>query len=114
VHLYLRNNYPIPEALSIFPGLKLFQPKARSLRVGFHAKLISIEYSNKEIVFIGSANFSRQGFFLNLAGGANNECGIIISSNEKNIVSDWFKEGWDKPITLSDWEVNTNLLNLFT
>lgn len=110
IQLYLRKNYPVPNELKSFHNLKLFQPKQRSTRNGFHAKLISIEYSNKEIAFIGSANFSRQGFFLNLQQGANQECGVIISSKQKHILDDWFNEGWEKPVTVNEWEEDKNLL----
>jgi len=109
IQLYLRKNYPVPDDFKTFQALKLFQPKSRSTRNGFHAKLISIEYSNKEVVFIGSANFSRQGFFLNLQQGANQECGIIISSKQKHILDDWFNEGWEKPVTINEWTEDESL-----
>lgn len=104
IHFYMRKLYPLPEKFKTLPGLQLYEPKTRSTRNGFHAKIVSFEYARKEIVFIGSANFSRQGFFLNLNQGANQECGIVISSTTKNIISDWFYEGWEKPITANEWE----------
>lgn len=110
IQLYLRKNYPVPNEFKSFHNLKLFQAKPRSTRNGFHAKLISIEYSNNEIVFIGSANFSRQGFFLNLQQGANQECGVIISSKQKHILDDWFNEGWEKPVTINEWKEDKSLL----
>ncbi len=110
IQLYLRKNYPVPNEFKFFHNLKLFQPKPRSMRNGFHAKLIAIEYSNKEIVFIGSANFSRQGFFLNLQQGANQECGVIISSKQKHVLDDWFNEGWEKPFTLNEWKEDESLM----
>lgn len=103
IHLFLRKNYPVPDELKAFQNLKLFQPKSRSTRNGFHAKLISIEYLNKEIFFIGSANFSLQGLFLNLEQAANQECGVVISSKEKHILDDWFNEGWENPVPISEW-----------
>ncbi|MCK9280225.1 MAG: phospholipase D-like domain-containing protein [Melioribacteraceae bacterium] len=109
VHLYLRNNYPIPEECKLFPDLKIYEPKRRSLRKGFHAKIISVEYGNKEIIFIGSANFSRQGFFMSLDEKANYETGIIISDKNKNIIADWFNSGWEKSVPLSEWEEDPNL-----
>jgi hypothetical protein len=112
IHLFLRKNYPIPSELRTFQELKLFQPKPRNIRNGFHAKLLSVEYSSKEIVFIGSANFSRQGFFLDLQHGANQECGVIISSKDKHIVDDWFNEGWEKPVALDDWQEDEKLLEV--
>jgi HKD family nuclease len=110
IQLYLRKNYPVPDEFKLFHNLKLFQPKPGSTRNGFHAKLISVEYSNKEVVFIGSANFSTQGFFLNLEQGANQECGVIISSNQKHILDDWFNEGWEKPVTINEWKAEKSLL----
>jgi phosphatidylserine/phosphatidylglycerophosphate/cardiolipin synthase-like enzyme len=109
IQLFLRKNYPVPAKLKSFHALKLFQPKSRSTRNGFHAKLISIEYSNKEIVFIGSANFSQQGFFQNLNQGANEECGIIISGKQKHILDDWFNEGWEKPVSINEWQEDESL-----
>jgi HKD family nuclease len=109
IQLYLRKNYPVPRELKSFNNLKLFQPKSRSTRNGFHAKLISIEYANKEINFIGSANFSRQGLFLNLEQGANQECGVIISGKQKNILADWFNEGWEKPVSITEWDEDESL-----
>jgi HKD family nuclease len=109
IQLYLRANYPVPDAFNSFQNLKLFQPKARSARKNFHAKLISIEYSDKEIVFIGSANFSKQGLFLNLEQGANQECGVIISSKEKHVLDNWFNEGWEKPVSIAEWEKDESM-----
>ncbi|MBS1775499.1 MAG: hypothetical protein JSS64_04375, partial [Bacteroidetes bacterium] len=103
IHFYLRKLFPLPETFKRLPGLQLYEPKTRSTRNGFHAKIISIEYAKKEIVFLGSPNFSRQGFFQTLVQGANQECGIIISSTTKNVISDWFNEGWEKPVTVDQW-----------
>lgn len=108
VHFYLRKGYPLPNEFNTIKQLKLFEPKSRSTRNGFHAKIISIEYSNKEVVFVGSPNFSRQGLFMNLEQGANQECGIVISSTQKNVVSDWFNEGWEKPVTVNEWKEDAN------
>lgn len=104
IHFYLRKLYPLPDRFQTLDRLQLYEPKTRSTRNGFHAKIVSIEYARKEIVFLGSPNFSRQGFFTNLALGANQECGIIISSATKNVISDWFNEGWGKPVTADEWE----------
>lgn len=112
IQLYLRRNYPVPDEFKAFHALKLFQPKPSSTRNGFHAKLISIEYSNKEVVFIGSANFSLQGFFLNLQQGANQECGVVISSKQKHILDDWFNEGWEKPVKINEWTEDESLSEL--
>lgn len=109
IQLFLRKNSSIPDELKSFQNLKLFQPKSRSTRNGFHAKLISIEYLNKETVFIGSANFSLQGFFLNLEQASNQECGVVISSKEKHILDDWFNEGWEKPVSISEWNEDETL-----
>src|SRR3989304_1549335 len=109
IHLFLRKNYPVPDSFKSFQNLKLYQPKSRSTRNGFHAKLLSVEYSNKEVVFLGSANFSRQAFFLTLEQGANQECGVIISSNQKQILDDWFNEGWEKPVTVNEWKEDESL-----
>lgn len=109
IQMFLRKNYPVPDELKSFQNLKLFQPKSRSTRNGFHAKLISVEYFNKEIVFIGSANFSLQGFFLNLEQAANQECGVVISSKEKHILDDWFNEGWEKPVSILEWNEDESM-----
>lgn len=109
IQMFLRKNYPVPNELKAFPHLKLFQPKSRSTRNAFHAKLISIEYPDKEIVFIGSANFSLQGFFLTLEQTANQECGVVISSTGKHIIADWFNEGWEKPVSISEWKEDESM-----
>ena len=110
IHFYLRKLYPLPDTFKTLERLQLYEPKTRSTRNGFHAKIVSIEYAKKEIVFLGSPNFSRQGFFTNLAQGANQECGIIISSTTKNVISDWFNEGWEKPVTADEWEQDNEAL----
>lgn len=110
IHLYLRDNLPLPKELNKFNTIKIFKPKTKSTRVGFHAKLVSIEYSKKQVVYIGSANFTQNGFFFNLKNGANHECGVIISSRKKHILDDWFNVGWEKPVSMNEWYENESLL----
>ena len=69
---------------------KIFQPTSKK-REGFHAKLVLIEFNNDAVLYIGSANFTDQGFFKNLNQSANQECGVVLKV-PKNEMGEWFDE----------------------
>lgn len=87
ISIYLRTGAKIDAFKNHF---KIFQP-ADKKRKGFHAKIILIEYEKYSVVYIGSANFSQQGFFQNTIQFSNQECGIILKT-DKDDVKEWFDE----------------------
>lgn len=118
VSMYLRNGVQIDEFKNA--GFKIWQPtNPKSKRNGFHAKLVLIEYDNAErVLYIGSANFTKQGFFNTLNDGANQECGVIVSV-PKDTLNEWFNTSyWNDPLeSKKDYEVtqeNTEQLNTTT
>lgn len=103
ISIYLRNGSRIPKDLYKY---EIFQPKT-SKRNGFHSKIIVLEYQNFIIAFIGSANFTQQGFF-QLTNSANQESGIIFKSSNKNLLN-WFNALYWKPIlNLADYKETIN------
>lgn len=92
--IYLRNGTKIDPFKNDF---KIFQPIDKKYR-GFHSKVILISYENYSVVFIGSANFSEQGFFQTTNQCANQECGIISKSNPDEMTH-WFDDKYWKQIT---------------
>jgi phosphatidylserine/phosphatidylglycerophosphate/cardiolipin synthase-like enzyme len=80
---------------------KIFQP-AHKKRQAFHSKLVLTEYNSDGVLFIGSANFTQQGFFKTLDESANQECGIILKVSAVEM-QEWFKESLWKQ--LSDSEI---------
>ncbi|MEQ1733976.1 MAG: phospholipase D-like domain-containing protein [Bacteroidia bacterium] len=119
VSMYLRNGVQIDEFKNA--GFKIWQPiNPKSKRNGFHAKLVLIEYgTNESVLYIGSANFTKQGFFNTLNEGANQECGVIVSV-PKDELNTWFNTNyWNElsPPELKDYEVtqeDTEQLNTTT
>jgi phosphatidylserine/phosphatidylglycerophosphate/cardiolipin synthase-like enzyme len=88
-------------------NFKIYRPKGKKLE-RFHAKLILFEYRNESILYIGSANFTEQGFFRKADGpkdhrssrnndnAANLECGIILKV-PKEEMNAWFSDSiWEK------------------
>lgn len=107
INIYLRKGSKIPEA---FRKHIVYQPKDNK-RNGFHAKIILLEYSNFIVAFIGSANFTQQGFFQSSAT-ANQESGIIFKTSNKNL-DQWFDESyWTHISDLNNYvETDSNLEN---
>ena len=60
------------------------------------------EFNSDAVLFIGSANFTEQGFFKTLNESANQECGIILKVPLKEM-QEWFAEKFWKQ--LSEFEV---------
>ncbi len=86
ISVYLRNGgniHPFQKSSQIF------QPVKGKRRENFHAKIVLLEYEKDSVLFIGSANFTEQGFFKSLIEGANHECGLILKVS-RDEMSQWF------------------------
>lgn len=81
---------------------KIFQP-AHKKREGFHSKLVLAEFNSDAVLFIGSANFTEQGFFKTLAESANQECGIILKISAIEM-QEWFNESLWKQLSATELE----------
>jgi phosphatidylserine/phosphatidylglycerophosphate/cardiolipin synthase-like enzyme len=81
---------------------KIFQP-AHKKREGFHSKLVLAEFNSDGVLFIGSANFTEQGFFKTLNESANQECGIILKVSAEEM-QEWFNESLWKQLSQSEIE----------
>jgi len=76
---------------------KIFQPLNKK-REGFHSKLILTEFNSDAVLFIGSANFTEQGFFKTLNESANQECGVILKVSLQEM-QEWFAENFWKQLS---------------
>jgi phosphatidylserine/phosphatidylglycerophosphate/cardiolipin synthase-like enzyme len=76
---------------------KIFQPLNKK-REGFHSKLMLTEFNSDAVLFIGSANFTEQGFFKTLNESANQECGIILKVSLQEM-QEWFAEKFWKQLS---------------
>jgi hypothetical protein len=108
IELYTRGSNKLPNEIkySLRP-IFLYRPIKHKQRYNFHAKIILIDYGNKAILYIGSANFTEQGFFKSLIDGGNQESGIVLKIEDKietQSVKDWFDKGWEKPQSVEDWK----------
>ncbi|MEZ5045812.1 MAG: phospholipase D-like domain-containing protein [Chitinophagaceae bacterium] len=94
---------------------KIFQPLNKK-REGFHSKLMLTEFNSDAVLFIGSANFTEQGFFKTLNESANQECGIILKVPLKEM-QEWFGENFWKQLSeieVADYkEAEDNSLEFF-
>lgn len=70
-------------------GFKVFVPVVKSKYSRFHAKLVSIEFNAFCLVYIGSANFTVQGFLLSSTNNGNQECGVLVKTL-KDELNAWF------------------------
>jgi hypothetical protein len=82
--------------------VKVFAPSGKG-RQGFHAKMIALEYPNEMVAFVGSANFTAQGFFLTQTEGGNQENGVVFRTQDKQDLMEWFDKGWAAPVSPHDW-----------
>lgn len=101
--LYLRDRTKVTNELieSCGNGIKIVRPKAA--KKAFHAKIVMIEYAKSALVYVGSANFTKQGFFLSHKNLGNLENGVIISFSDKKEIMEWFSKGWEKPVDVAEW-----------
>lgn len=76
---------------------KIFQPSNKK-RDRFHSKLLLTEFNSDAVLFIGSANFTEQGFFKTLNESANQECGIVLKVPLKEM-QEWFDEKYWKQLS---------------
>lgn len=104
ISVYLRNGAKIEPFKQ--NGFKVFQP-IKGKRSGFHAKLVLIEYKSDALLFIGSANFTEQGFFQNANQSSNQECGIILKTS-KNEMNYWFDEKLWTQMDIENYKVNSD------
>lgn len=102
-YLYLRDRTKLPREIAngAIPNVSIIRPKAQ--RKTFHAKLILLEYEKKTVLYVGSANITRPGFFLELPTGGNAEHGIIVELADKRDIIEWLTKGWDKPVGIDEW-----------
>lgn len=90
---------------SIIP-VEVYKPVKSKSKNNFHAKMVMVDYGKKIILYLGSANFTEQGFFKSLDKDGNQECGVILKiSDEKeiNYIREWFEKGWEKPCSPEEW-----------
>lgn len=102
-YLYLRDRTRVTNELigSHESSIKIVRPKAA--KKAFHAKLIMLEYAKQALVYVGSANFTKQGFFLSHKNLGNLENGLIIRLSDKRDLMEWFTKGWEKPVDIVTW-----------
>jgi len=82
-HLYLRAKTPLPPRIKVRSGTRIYSPRKSSSGY-FHGKAVMLDYGDRALLYIGSANFTNHGFFWNLGQGANQECGLILTLNRKS------------------------------
>ena len=94
---------------------KIFQPLNKK-REGFHSKLMLTEFNSDAVLFIGSANFTEQGFFKTLNESASQECGIILKVSLQEM-QEWFAGNFWKQLSeieVADYkEAEDNSLEFF-
>ncbi|MFZ1291264.1 MAG: hypothetical protein WAR79_14300 [Melioribacteraceae bacterium] len=107
IQLFTRNTNKISDQFNnVNIPLEIYRPIKNKSKKDFHGKMILLEYENYIKLFIGSANFSEQGFFKSLINYGNQECGIIQKIDDpKEIksIQDWFMIGWEKPLNIEKW-----------
>lgn len=62
-----------------------------------------LEYAKQALLYVGSANFTQQGFFLSHPKKGNVENGLILMVSDKKDLIEWFTKGWEKPVDLDTW-----------
>jgi hypothetical protein len=99
VEIYTRSGNKIADQIKNSTyNTTIYKPNLKKSR--FHAKIVSIDYGKKIILWLGSGNFTMQGFFKSVSEEGNQECGItmkIDDPGEIKSINKWFNEGWNKP-----------------
>jgi|GEM_PF-3426198 len=95
-------------------GSKIFRDRGFSVcrpknNKSFHSKIFLIEYVKDVVVYIGSANFSQQGFFKSLLQAGNQECGIVFTGSKDFIETFFAKDNW-REITEAEETENEEIL----
>lgn len=98
ISIYLRKGSKIKPFQHLY--CKIYQPLNKK-REGFHSKLLLAEFNSDAVLFIGSANFTEQGFFKTLNESANQECGIILKVSLQEM-QEWFSERFWKQLSEID------------
>ena len=65
--------------------------------------MILTEFNSDAVLFIGSANFTEQGFFITLKESANQECGIILNISLQEM-KEWFSEIYWSEIEVANYK----------
>lgn len=107
IKLFTRASNKLSSAFknSIIP-VEVYKPVKTKSKKNFHAKMVLVDYEKEIILYLGSANFTEQGFFKSLIQDGNQECGVILKiSDEKEIkyIREWFEKGWEKPSSPEEW-----------
>lgn len=107
IKLFTRASNKLSSAFknSIIP-VEVYKPVKSKSKNNFHAKMVLVDYGKEIILYLGSANFTEQGFFKSLNKDGNQECGVILkTSEEKEIkyIREWFEKGWEKPSSPEEW-----------
>lgn len=100
---YLRDRARVTNEMIESCGNSLYVIRPKAAKKAFHAKIVMLEYAKQALVYIGSANFTKQGFFLSHKNLGNLENGIIISYSAKKEIMEWFLKGWEEPVDVAEW-----------
>ena len=109
VHLHLRSGTHIGPRLSSLATPVYFHHPTRKRLGRFHAKIVVLDYGDLLVAYLGSANFTNQGFFLSAQQGGNIEAGILLVAKGKTEIlatglPRWFREGWTPAKYAADWD----------
>jgi phosphatidylserine/phosphatidylglycerophosphate/cardiolipin synthase-like enzyme len=101
ISFYLRNGSKIPAA---FKDKRIFLANEKGRRKLFHSKIAVLQYDKVFVTYLGSANFTDQGFFKNTSQSANQENGVIFKSST-NLLEKWFEERyWNELVDIKGYE----------
>ena len=107
VELYTRSSNKLPiEIRDSKIKTLIYNPLKGKSKFNFHAKIIFIDYGSEILLYLGSGNFTEQGFFNSLKNGGNQECGAIIKTDnpaELKYLREWLQKGWEKPKSIEEW-----------
>ncbi len=113
IEIYTRASNRIPPRINnVHTNVKIFGPDKKKSKNGFHAKIISVDCGDRLIVYIGSANFTKQGFFSSITEFGNQECGFIMDIRdpiEIKQINEWYNKDWKKPCHPDDWNVKVEV-----
>jgi hypothetical protein len=97
IHIHTRPEAPVGTSwLSCGVPVTVCYPRGRKHQA-FHAKIVAFENGNSSLTYVGSANFTNQGFFKEPGNGGNAENGLLyyVENGKPDILS-WFQEGWER------------------